>query len=83
MAQIMDPQTASELLKWVLNRADFRGTDQIFEVMNINSKIAQQANQLGIQPQNQEGFRQDMQGQISQAIPDMAHRNLRLHIYQR
>jgi len=72
LAQLMDIQTASELLKWILNRANFKGTDQVFELMNLNSKILQQAKQMGVQPQNQNGFVGDMQSMIEKSIPDMA-----------
>jgi hypothetical protein len=72
LSQLMDAQTASELLKWVLNRNDFRGTDQIFEMMNINSKLEQLADSHGIQPQNREGFKGDMRSLMTQAMPDMA-----------
>lgn len=72
MAQLLNVDTASELLRWVLNQADFKGTDQIFEMMNINSAITKQANQLGVQPQNQQGFQSDMMDLIKQSIPDMA-----------
>ena len=71
LAQLMDVQTASEFLKWVLNRNDFKGTEQVFEMMNINSKIQQTANNMGIRPENQKGFASDMMGLIGQSIPDM------------
>lgn len=72
LSQLMDVQTASEILKWILNRANFKGTDQIFDIMNLNSKILQQAKQMGVQPQNQNGFVGDMQNLIGKSIPDMA-----------
>ena len=72
LAQIMDTPTALEFLKWIMNRTDFSGTDQLFEMMNINSKIGQIANQVGIQPQNQAGFQQAMQGKIQEQIPMIA-----------
>ena len=55
-----------------MNRTDFSGTDQLFEMMNINSKIGQIANRVGIQPQNQAGFQQAMQGKIQEQIPMIA-----------
>lgn len=72
LSQLVDPETATELLKWVLNRNDFRGTDQIFEMIGINKAIESQAKGMGIQPQNQQGFKQDMRSLIQQSIPDMA-----------
>jgi hypothetical protein len=71
LAQLMDVQTASEFLKWVLNRNDFKGTEQVFEMMNINSKIQQTANSMGIRPENQKGFTSDMMGVINQSIPEI------------
>lgn len=72
LMQIMDTPTALEFLKWIMNRTDFSGTDQLFEMMNINSKMGQIANQVGIQPQNQAGFNQAMQGEINKQIPSIA-----------
>ena len=72
LMQIMDIQTASEFLRWILNRMNFRGTNQIFELVNINSKIQQLGGQMGIQPQNIEGFRDGMMNQISTNLPQVA-----------
>ena len=60
LAGIMDVQTASEFLKWLLNRMNFKETDQIFEMINLGSRFAQQGQQMGIAPENMLGFKQDM-----------------------
>lgn len=72
LAQIMDLQTASEFLKWILNTMNFKGTNQIFEMINMNEKIQQIANNMGIQPENVEGFRRSLQDTISNSLPTIA-----------
>ena len=51
---------------------NFRGTNQIFELVNINAKIQQLGGQIGIQPQNMEGFRNGMMEQIGTNLPKVA-----------
>ena len=69
---IMDPVTASEFLKWILNRSNFRATSQIIEMMNLNGRLRQMAQQLGIQNNNYEGFRTDMMNYIGDNLPNIA-----------
>lgn len=68
---LIDPVTASEFLRWVLNRANFKATEQIVDMMNLNGQLKQLANQLGIQSENYEGFRRDMVGQLPNYVPQM------------
>ena len=72
LLQVMDVPTALEFLKWIMNRGDFSGVDQVFEEIGTNSQISKIGTQAGIQPQNQTGFNQDMRGMIKQNIPNMA-----------
>lgn len=72
LAQLMDIQTSSEFLKWILNRMNFRGTRQIFEMLNLNERIEALGQDLGINPQNIGGFRDAMMGQINREIPMLA-----------
>lgn len=72
LAQIMDPVTASEFLKWILNRMNFEGTSQIMDMMNLNGQLRQLAQQLGIQQNNINGFRDDMMNSIQGRLPELA-----------
>lgn len=72
LAGIMDVQTASEFLKWLLNRMNFKSTDQIFEMMNLNQQFIAQGEALGIQPENLEGFRQAMMDRTRSFTPLIA-----------
>ena len=72
LAGVLDPVTSAELLKWVLNRMNFQDTTQVMEMLNINGMLRQLAQQMGIQNQNFEGFRQDMMNRFNQQAPQMA-----------
>lgn len=72
LSSIMDPLTASEFLKWILNRMNFQDTDQIMQMMNMNGMLKQIASQMGISDNNYEGFRRDMMTQFASQAPDMA-----------
>lgn len=76
LLQMVDPTTAIEFLKWVLNRGDFSGTSQLFELLGLNGQLNRLGASVGIRPENQAGFSQDMKGQISQALPELASRLL-------
>lgn len=69
LAQLMDIQTASEFLKWILNRMNFRATEQIFSMIDLNSQIGRLGGELGIQSQNIPGFRNDMMNKIMTDLP--------------
>lgn len=72
LAQIMDPDTSMEFLKWIMNRANFKGTSQIFEIAGIQQAIRKTGEAMGVQPQNMEGFSSDMREAIPQALPAIA-----------
>lgn len=72
LAGIMDMQTASEFLKWLLNRMNFKETDQIFEMINLGNRFAQQGQEMGVTPQNMPGFRQDMMDRTADFAPLIA-----------
>lgn len=72
LAGVLDPVTSAELLKWVLNRMNFQDTNQILEMLNMNGMLRQLAQQMGIQNQNFEGFRQDMLNRFTQQAPQLA-----------
>lgn len=71
LLQLMDVDTSLEFLKWILNRGDFSGTSQIFEMLGINNQISQFANNVGIQPENKAGFNQDIRATIKQQLPQI------------
>lgn len=72
LAGVMDIQTASEFLKWLLNRMNFRATDQIFEMLNLNQKFRALGEKMGVEQENLEGFRQAMMGRTQQMAPLIA-----------
>lgn len=69
---LIDPYTASEFLKWILNRSNFKATNQVMDMLNLNGQLRQLAKQLGIQDKNFEGFRQDMVSTINNQLPNIA-----------
>lgn len=69
---LIDPYTASEFLKWILNRSNFKATNQVMDMLNLNGQLRQLAKQLGIQDKNFEGFRQDMVNAINTQLPNIA-----------
>lgn len=72
LAGIMDIQTASEFLKWLLNRMNFKDTDQIFEIINLNQQFRNQGSEMGVNPENLEGFRQAMMDRTRAFTPLIA-----------
>ncbi len=72
LAGVLDPITSAEFLKWVLNRMNFQDTTQVMEMLNMNGMLRKLAQQMGIQNQNFEGFRQDMMDRFSQQAPQIA-----------
>lgn len=71
-AGIIDPYTASEFLKWILNRSNFKQTDQIMEMIHLNGEIRKIAQQLGIQDKNFAGFEQAMMDRVKDELPVIA-----------
>ena len=71
LSQIMDQDTSLEFLKWIMNRANFKGTSQIFELAGIQRAISQTGKEMGVQPNNMESFKNDVRGAIPEAIPDI------------
>lgn len=72
LAGIMDVQTASEFLKWLLNRMNFKETDQIFEIINLNQQMRNEGSNMGVRPENLEGFRQAMMDRTRAFVPLIA-----------
>lgn len=69
LAQVMDLGTASELLRWLLNRLNLEGTDQILMMLDNSQAMRQYAQQIGIQNKNIPEFQNDMQTFIRDNIP--------------
>lgn len=72
LASVLDPVTSATFFKWILNRMNFQDTNQIMEMLDMNGQLRRLAQQLGIQDQNFEGFRQDMMQRFVQQSPSMA-----------
>lgn len=69
LAQVMDIGTASQLLKWLLNRLNLQGTDQVIAMLDNSQAMRQYAQQIGIQDRNAQGFVNDMNTFIRDNIP--------------
>lgn len=69
LSQIMDPVQASELFKWTMNRLNLQGTEQITEMLDMNSTLRQFAESKGIQDKNIPGFLQDARQYIGDNLP--------------
>lgn len=69
LAQVMDLGTASELLRWLLNRLNLEGTDQILTMLDNSQAMRQYAQQVGIQNKNIPEFQNNMQTFIRDNIP--------------
>lgn len=72
LAGVMDIQTASEFLKWLLNRMNFKATDQIFQMLNLNQQFRAIGENMGVGQENLEGFRQAMMNRTQQMAPLIA-----------
>lgn len=72
LGQTIDPYTSSEILLWILNRANFKATDQIQHLININGQLRQVADQMGIQPKNFGEFRDDMMNYLTNNAGNIA-----------
>lgn len=72
LGQTIDPYTSSEILLWILNRANFKATDQIQHLININGQLRQVAEQMGIQPKNFGEFRDDMMNYLTNNAGNIA-----------
>lgn len=71
LANIMDTQTSSELLKWILNRMNFKATNQLFNAVNMNEKIRELGQKLGVQEKNMGGFVNDVNANIQNLLPQI------------
>ena len=65
LAQILDPVSASTLLKWTMNRLNLQGTSQVIEMLDSNTQLRQIAQQMGIQDQNIPQFMNDVRQYIN------------------
>lgn len=72
LGQIMDPIQASEFLKWAMNRLNLQGTEQITEMLDMNTALRQFAEQQGVQDKNIPGFVNDARQYIGENIPQIS-----------
>jgi len=72
LAQILDPLSASELLKWTMNRLNLQGTEQITEMLDMNNTLRQFAQSQGIQDKNIPEFQSDIRNYIQDNIPQIS-----------
>lgn len=65
LASIMNPVQAAELLKWVMNRLNLQGTDQVTAMLDSNQQLQQMARQMGITDENIPQFTNDVNQYIN------------------
>ena len=51
---------------------NFKDTDQIFEIINLNQQFRNQGSEMGVNPENLEGFRQAMMDRTRAFTPLIA-----------
>lgn len=66
LSQIMSPPQAAELLKWLMNRFNLQGTDQVEFMLDNNKQLQQMGIQMGIPPEKLGEFTDD----VNQYIED-------------
>lgn len=77
LAQILDPISAAQLLKWSMNRLNLQGTEQIEQMLDMNNQLRQFAQQQGIQDKNIPEFQEDMRNYIQDNIPQLGNQLIR------
>lgn len=71
---LIDPYTAASFMQWILNRANFKHTNQVLEMLQLNGQIREIAQQLGIQDKNFAGFEQAMMDNVKDILPHIGQR---------
>lgn len=71
LSQIMDPAQSAQLLKWLMNRLNLQGTEQIVQMIDSNTALRQFAQQAGIQDKNIPEFTNDVRNYISDNMPQI------------
>lgn len=76
LSAVLDPVTAAEFMKWILNRMNFQDTDQVMELMTLNGQLYKIAAQLGISNSSFAGFRNDMLARFPEQVPNIVNQML-------
>ena len=76
LAQVIDPLSASQLLKWVMNRLNLQGTVQVEQMLDMNDKLRQFAQSQGISDNNIPQFQEDARNYIQDNIPQIGNQML-------
>lgn len=71
LSQVMAPPQASELLKWIMNRLNLQGTEQVVQMLDNNTMLRQLAQQMGVQDKNIPEFVDDMNNYINDNLPQI------------
>lgn len=82
LSSIMDPLAAARFLKWAMNRLNLQGTEQITEMLDINTALRQYAEQQGIQNKNIPEFQEDMRNYIKDNIPQIGNQLIQQRLNQ-
>lgn len=72
LANLMDTNTALEFLKWILNRMNFKSTNQLLDIVTLTTQIQQVGREMGVRNENMNGFTQDMTRAIPEVLPQIA-----------
>lgn len=68
----LDKDSAIEILRWIMNRMNFRETDQVLSLLNLTAMIQQQGREMGVQPGNMPQFQQDLMNRVKGQVPIQA-----------
>ena len=68
----LDKDSAIEILRWIMNRMNFRETDQVLSLLNLTAMIQQQGQEMGVQPGNMPQFQQDLMNRVKGQVPIQA-----------
>lgn len=71
LATILDIRTASAFLKWLLNKINFKSTDQLFDLFNLSLTIEEGLEELGIPEDIRPQVKEQVEGFIGDNIPEL------------
>ena len=72
LAQQVQPTQAAEFLKWMMNRLNLQGTDQLEQLLGMGQQIADYGTSQGIQDKNIPEFQRDVMNYIGGNVNNIA-----------
>lgn len=72
ITQAITPDAAAELLKWAMNRLNLQGTEQISEMLDMNTQLREFAQSNGIPDKEIPSYQEDIKNYIQGMIPQLS-----------